>query len=358
MPQRELSSPSLSRSGDCCGGSVQALWSRRRGPTTGDFGQNSFAGTNGDHPTRVLRDGSADEPVSAFLFQHRLTLQLAEPVQDPPDSLEVVCRVVTALVEGAGSQQSRISAARNATPALFAPISPEPLASLAKASRTARWRSSTPCGFDARAGFFGPASSVLDGRISMVLVVRSSPSPSTPRTKGRSAKRIGGPLRHRLLLDLRNLHGTGAIRHLHRGHLQNRIGIAEDRRGSPEPPVLPGVVHQHHMRSGRRGVCKRRDRSGMGVDRAASAIRATGRQTSIGVPETGGERGVLPASDRMPVAHASTGLSAAQHGLWLFACLDRGKGSWRMSIMFSTGRAVVLRAAKKAHPPRSSTVRA
>ena len=47
---------------------------------------------------------------------------------------------------------------------------------------------------------------------------------------------------------------------------------------------------------------------------------------ALDLPATGGERGVLPAADRVPVADAAAGLPAAQHRLRLLPGLDRGRG--------------------------------
>jgi hypothetical protein len=62
-----------------------------------------------------------------------------------------------------------------------------------------------------------------------------------------------------------------------------------------------------------RDLCKRRDGSGMGADRAAAAAGAARRAAALDVPASGGECGVLPAAGRMPVAHAAAGLPATQH---------------------------------------------
>ena len=46
--------------------------------------------------------------------------------------------------------------------------------------------------------------------------------------------------------------------------------------------------HPRRLCAVERNVCKRRDGSGMGVDRAASASRATGRPASVGMPQASG----------------------------------------------------------------------
>ena len=55
----------------------------------------------------------------------------------------------------------------------------------------------------------------------------------------------------------------------------------------------------------------------MGADRAVAPGGADGRAAADDLPAAGGERDLLPASDRLPVADAAAGLPAAQHRLRL-----------------------------------------
>ena len=69
------------------------------------------------------------------------------------------------------------------------------------------------------------------------------------------------------------------------------------------------------------------DGSGMGADRAAPSGCADRRPSAVDVASPSGERGVLPAADRLPVADAAAGFPAAQHRLRLLPGLP-GASVW------------------------------
>lgn len=94
-----------------------------------------------------------------------------------------------------------------------------------------------------------------------------------------------------------------------------------------------------------RELCERCDGSGMGADHALSAGGPARRAAAVDLPPAGGERDLLPAAGRLPIADAAAGLSAARHPLRLLLGMDRqrvwahvhdalidGSGSYR--VMF------------------------
>ena len=80
----------------------------------------------------------------------------------------------------------------------------------------------------------------------------------------------------------------------------------------------------------------------MGADRAASACGSERWAAAVDVPEAGGERGFLPAPDRMPVADAPARLPATQHCLRLLRGLDRRRGLVRhvRDVLYRRSRAL------------------